>query len=92
MKLSRKKFKIDKSSGGFFVFEYLYILGFNLSYTFYGLNGNVDTVPFKKESDAEEKVWELEQLEEIEGPLRDGSISFFLNVILSISLLIYLIS
>ena len=91
MKLSRKKFNIQFDVNGYFVWEIYSVFGIR-SITFYGLNGNVDTVPFKKESDAEEKVWELEQLEEIEGPLRDGSISFFLNVILSISLLIYLIS
>ena len=84
MKLSRKKFEIQQlveNREDFAVFEFLYILGINISYTYYSLDGNCGDIPYNYLSSAEEKLKELEQLEEVEGRYRDGSIMFFLIVL-----------
>lgn len=89
MKLSKKKFKVVESPKGFFIYEFLFILGFNISYTFYGLEGNVSDKPFKLKDQVDKKLLELEQLEEAEGPFRDGTVSLVLIILISVGLIIY---
>ena len=81
MELSRKEFNIvqlveDKDD--YIVTESLYIFGISFSYTFYGNDGMAGIVPFHYLSSAEEKLEELEQIEEAEGKFRNGSIMLFL--------------
>lgn len=88
MKLSRKKFNIQFDVNGYFVWEIFHVLGVR-SITFYGAEGNCSEIPFETLETAEEKVKELEQLEEVEGPFREGSIGLFLIVSIVICFLIY---
>ena len=81
MKLSRKEFKILQlvdNKDDFTVEETLFILGISWCYGFYGVDGLGGIIPFSRLNSAEEKLSELEQLEEVEGRLRDGSIMLFL--------------
>ena len=81
MKLSRKEFKILQlvdTKDDFTVEETLYILGISWSYNWWGIQGMNSEIPFSRLNSAEEKLSELEQLEEVEQPLRDGSIMLFL--------------
>ena len=88
MKLSKKIFKIQFDVNGFYVWETLNVLGIR-SVTFYGAEGNFSEVPFDTLELAEEKVKELEQLEEVEQPFRDGTVSLFLIVVPVCVFLIY---
>ena len=84
MKLSRKEFKILQlvdTKDDFTVEETLYILGISWSYNWWGIQGMNSEIPFSRLNSAEEKLSELEQLEEVEGRYRDGSIIFFLIVL-----------
>ncbi len=84
MKLSRKEFKILQlvdNKDDFTVEETLYILGISWSYNWWGIQGMNSEIPFSRLNSAEEKLNELEQLEEVEGRYRDGSIIFFLIVL-----------
>lgn len=81
MELSRKEFNIvqlveDKDD--YIVTESLYILGVYLVYGFYGVDGLDGEIPFSRLNSAEEKLSELEQIEEAEGKFRNGSIMLFL--------------
>jgi len=81
MKLSRKEFKILQlidNKDDFTVEETLYILGISWSYNWWGIQGINSEIPFSRLNSAKEKLKELEQLEEAEQPLRDGSIMLFL--------------
>lgn len=81
MKLSRKTFEIQQlveNKEDYRVLEILYVLGISFSYCWYSLDGLNGDIPYNYLSSAEEKIQELEQLEEIEGRLRDGSIMLFL--------------
>jgi len=81
MKLSRKEFKILQlvdNREEYIIQEFLYIFGISISYSFYALDGMTGDIPFSYLSSAEDKLEELEQLEEVEGRLRDGSIMLFL--------------
>lgn len=81
MELSRKEFKILQlvdTKDDFTVEETLYIFGISFSYTFYGNDGMAGIVPFSRLNSAEEKLSELEQIEEAEGKFRNGSIMLFL--------------
>ena len=81
MKLSRKEFKVVQlveNRDDYCVYEFLYILGISFSYCWYAVDGMNGDIAFKYLNSAEEKLSELEQLEEIEGRLRDGSIMLFL--------------
>ena len=92
MKLSRKEFKILQlvdNKQDYIVQEFLYVFGVSFSYTFYGNDGMAGIVPFHYLSSAEEKIQELEQLEEIEQPLRDGSIMLFLIFLVVVLFIIY---
>ena len=84
MRLSRKEFKILQlvdNKDDFTVEETLFILGISWCYGFYGVDGLGGIIPFSRLNSAEEKLSELEQLEEVEGRYRDGSIIFFLIVL-----------
>ena len=81
MKLSRKEFKILQlvdTKDDFTVKETLYILGISWSYNWWGIQGMNSEIPFSRLNSAEEKLSELEQLEEVEGKFRNGSIMLFL--------------
>jgi hypothetical protein len=81
MKLSRKEFKIVQlvdNQEDYCIYEYLYVLGISFSYCWHSLDGLNGDIAFSYISNAEDKLKELEQLEEVEQPLRDGSIMLFL--------------
>lgn len=81
MKLSRKTFEIQQlveNREDYRILEILYIIGISWSYNHWSLDGFNGDIPYNYLSSAEEKIQELEQLEEIEQPLRDGSIMLFL--------------
>ena len=81
MKLSKKEFKIlqlIENEQDYIVQEFLYIFGISFSYAFYGNDGMTGIVPFHYLSTAEDKLRELEQLEEVESRYRDGSVMLFL--------------
>ena len=84
MKLSRKEFKIVQlveNREDYCIYEYLYVLGISFSYCWYSLDGLNGDIAYNYLSSAEDKLNELEQLEEVEGRYRDGSIMFFLIVL-----------
>ena len=81
MKLSRKEFKILQlvdNRDDYSIEETLYILGVSWCYGFYGVDGLGGIIPFSRFISAEDKLNELEQLEEVEYKYRDGSIMLFL--------------
>ena len=81
MKLSRKTFEIQQlveNREDYKILEILYILGISRSYNHWSLDGFNGDIPYNYLSSAEEKIQELEQLEEVEQPLRDGSIMLLL--------------
>jgi hypothetical protein len=83
MKLSRKEFKIVQlveNREDYCLYEFLYIFGISFSYNWYGLDGYNGMIPYTRLISAKEKLKELEQLEEVEQPLRDGTISLILIV------------
>ena len=84
MKLSRKTFEVQQlveNKEDYRILEILYILGISWSYNHWALDGFNGDIPYNYLSSAEEKLSELEQLEEVEGRYRDGSIIFFLIVL-----------
>ena len=84
MKLSRKTFEVQQlveNKEDYRILEILYILSISWSYNYWSLDGFNGDIPYNYLSSAEEKLSELEQLEEVEGRYRDGSIIFFLIVL-----------
>ena len=84
MKLSRKTFEVQQlveNREDYRILEILYILSISWSYNYWSLDGFNGDIPYNYLSSAEEKLSELEQLEEVEGRYRDGSIIFFLIVL-----------
>lgn len=81
MKLSRKTFEIQQlveNKEDYRILEILYILGISWSYNHWSLDGFNGDIPYNYLNSAEEKLSELEQIEEAEGKFRNGSIMLFL--------------
>ena len=81
MKLSRKTFEVQQlveNKEDYRILEILYILGISWSYNHWALDGFNGDIPYNYLSNAEEKLSELEQIEEAEGKFRNGSIMLFL--------------
>ena len=81
MKLSRKTFEIQQlveNREDYRILEILYILSISWSYNYWSLDGFNGDIPYNYLSSAENKLEELEQLEEVEYKYRDGSIMLFL--------------
>lgn len=77
MKLSKKIFEIQQlveNREDYRILEILYILGISWSYNHWSLDGFNGDIPYNYLSSAEEKLSELEQIEEAEGKFRNGSI------------------
>lgn len=92
MKLSRKTFEVQQlveNKEDYRILEILYILGISWSYNHWALDGFNGDIPYNYLSNAEDKISELEQLEEVEGRLRDGSIMLFLIFLAVVFFVVY---